>query len=114
MSLAVALLLAAAADTMVGVSCRPLDAYSQLPVQNVRISVCDTAGAVLADSLEMTVWESNFRRAYDDVSYRGTVPAREQYRVHVAARGYEPQNFLAVPQQSFLNLGDIDKKVKGT
>lgn len=107
MSLAVALLLAAAADTMIGVSCRPLDAYSQLPVQNVRISVCDTAGAVLADSLEMTVWESNFRRAYDDVSYRGTVPAREQYRVHVAARGYEPQNFLAVPQQSFLNLGDI-------
>lgn len=91
----------------VNVHCHLLDANSQLPVENARISVADTAGTILVDSLRQEVWSSGFRRAFDDVHYFGEAPASPGYRINISAKGYETQSFLATPASRRLDLGDI-------
>lgn len=106
--LASALCMPAAEPKTVIVTASALDSYTQLPIANARISVSDTAGVMLLDSLSMRVIDWNYRQAFSDIDYRGTVPAHPLYHINISAKGYAPQEFTAsANEHGNLFLGSI-------
>lgn len=88
----------------------PLDAYTEMPVENARISVADSLGNVLCDSLKTRKW-GNYRTAYERVEYyTSDAPVRPLYIISIKAKGYEPKSIKATPdpkRNGNIYLGEV-------
>ena len=66
------------------------DASTELAVYNAKVSVMDTAGLCLTDSLSMVVrkpsWSSE---VYEVATYSGDLPYRASYQLNISAPGYQ-------------------------
>ena len=66
------------------------DASTELAVYNAKVSVMDTAGLCLTDSLPMIVrkpsWDSE---VYEVTTYSGDLPYRASYQLNISAPGYQ-------------------------
>ena len=66
------------------------DASTELAVYNAKVSVMDTAGLCLTDSLSMVVrkpsWDSE---VYEVTTYSGDLPYRASYQLNISAPGYQ-------------------------
>lgn len=95
-------------DVMGGV----FDATTEIPLKKAKITIRDSLGVVLADSLGYSISES-YRSAYENVHYEGTVPERDKYLVTISAKGYQTEEFnvkkksviFSGEKVSFVDLG---------
>ena len=68
------------------------DAVTELPLKNAKITIRDSLGVVLVDSIGYEISES-YRSAYEFVRYEGTVPEHDKYQVTISAKGYQTEEF---------------------
>ncbi|MDE6536323.1 MAG: hypothetical protein K2K82_10010, partial [Muribaculaceae bacterium] len=82
------------AEPLISISGYVFDAVTEEPLKNVKITVRDSLGVVLKDSLALKAYESE-RSAYDYVVYQDKVPEREKYLITISAPGYATEEFDA-------------------
>lgn len=90
------------------------DAVTELPLKNAKITIRDSLGVVLVDSIGYEISE-NYRSAYEIVRYEGTVPEHDKYQVTISAKGYQTEEFdvekksviFSGEKVSFVELGAI-------
>lgn len=67
------------------------DASTELAVYNAKVSVFDSVGDCLADSLPMVVWKPTFPTSiYEMVTYEANLPFMPHYVLNISAVGYSP------------------------
>lgn len=86
-------------DPKVSVVINVLDAYSELPVEDAKVTVADSTGQLLADSLSVSR-QYSMRQAYTNLSYVGKVPFRSSYEVSVSAGKYAPMALMLSPDEN--------------
>lgn len=85
-------------EPKVSIAINVLDAYSELPVEGAKVSVTDSAGVVLAESLSV-MRQISSRQAYADIFYIGKVPVRNSYNISVSAGRYAPMTLTFAPDE---------------
>lgn len=92
-------------DSLISFNGQIFDSYTEIPIENARVSVSDTLGVTLIDSL---AWFSNssYRSSFDNVIYEGKVPRRDKYMVSIKAKGYQPEEFT-IAKQSVNYSGNV-------
>ncbi len=89
------------------VHARVVDEVTEYPVASARITVADSTGAILCDSIGYTAYEG-YRNAYENISFDGSVPYRPRYKIAVAAKGYETLHFdITTPADRMVDLGTV-------
>lgn len=84
-----------------------VDAITEYPIKHAKISILDTLGVALCDSMRSDEWlEDN--AAYETVLYDGKATWRSKYKLSICAKGYEPQYIeVATPENGYINFGTI-------
>lgn len=84
-----------------------VDAITEYPIKNAKISILDTLGVVLCDSMRYDEWlEDN--AAYETILYDGKAPRHPKYRLSIYAKGYEQQYIeVTTPENGYINFGTI-------
>lgn len=85
----------------VSVHGRVADAYTEMPIQGAKVTVKDSLGNVLCDSLPYKVYEP-LRTIWDEVYYSGEVDCLPKYFITISFKGYTPEEFTATPQESIV------------
>ncbi len=82
-----------------------VDAITEYPIKTAKISILDTLGVVLCDSMRYDEWlEDN--AAYETVLYDGKAPWQPKYKLSICAKGYEPQYIdVTTPDNGYINFG---------
>ncbi len=84
-----------------------IDAITEYPIKNAKISILDTLGTVLCDSLRCDEWLED-GTAYETVLYDGKALWRSKYKLFISAKGYETQYIdVATPKNGYLNFGTV-------
>ncbi len=84
-----------------------VDAITEYPVKFAKISVLDTLGTVLCDSLGYSAWQED-NTAYETVLYDGAVPWQSKYKISIAAKGYETHEIeVTTPENGYINFGTV-------
>ena len=73
---------------MVSLSLEVVNGETLFPIKNAKVTIDDTRGNILVDSLSFSVTSSE-RRAYDQATYSGRVPLLQEYNLRISAKGFE-------------------------
>ncbi len=84
-----------------------IDEATEYPIASAKITVADTLGTVLRDSIGYNSYQS-YRDSYERITFNGTIPFQPNYKITIAAPGYETQHFdVVTPADHIVNLGTI-------
>lgn len=89
----------AKSEPKVTVTINVLDAYSELPVEGAKVSVADSVGNVIVDSLSV-MRQYSTRQAYVTLLYSGKIPVRNSYNITVSAGKYAPMTLNFAPDEN--------------
>lgn len=67
-----------------------LDSSTDMPLRSARVSVADTTGRVVCDSMAVERHDASYRQAYDKYYYTCKLAPTTEYRLIISAEGYEP------------------------
>ncbi len=95
------------ADRPVEFVARVVDEVTEYPVSTAKITVADSAGIILCDSVGYQTW-SNFRNAYEQIEFTASLPRCPKYKITVAAKGYATQLFdVTLPKDGRIDLRTV-------
>lgn len=84
-----------------------VDELTEYPLTEAKITVADTTGMVLSDSIGYHSWKG-YRDSYEEVVFSASLPYHAKYKVSVSVKGYATQLFdVATPSDRYINLGTI-------
>lgn len=84
-----------------------VDETSEYPIVSAKISVADTMGVVLCDSIGYHSY-NGYRSSYETIIFDGSFPLRSKYKITISAKGYETQLFdITTPKDHIIELGTI-------
>lgn len=84
-----------------------VDEVTEFPIVSAKITVADTMGVTLCDSIGYHSYEG-FRNSYEQVLFTGHIPMQAKYKIKISAKGYETQLFnVTTPEDRVINLGTV-------
>ena len=84
-----------------------IDGVTEYPIMSAKITVADTIGTILCDSVGYNSYQGE-RKAYESVVFNGSIPFHPKYKITISAKGYETQHFdVTTPADRLIDLGTI-------